>query len=607
MTAASPNVEAVLVKRICTVFLLLLISAIALGQTNSVITEIEIRGNKAVTNDAILLRMRTKVGQPYVQTQLDQDRAAIEGMGFFKAVDIRAVPLTGDDWKVLVDLSEFPITKEIRIVGNTVVGTEEILKVIPIRVGQPFNLTEQKPTAEAIFNLYSKKGFFALPEEVQPMEDSVGTVSIVIREMKVNSVGVQGNTRTKPWVMMKLIKTRAGEVFNIKKWDDDLRRVYGTQWFERVVPVENDAAQGFAKDLVVDVKETRTGDAVVGLSVDPRSNFAGNIRLSDRNFRGTGQTIGINYLQAVTGGGASIDLDYANPFIDNRDTTLNASIYSRLIYRFSNNTFGGSGTSPTDETFTERRTGASVSLQRPLSSRTVGNIGLRFESIKTSDLKTTTNEEFIQQDGDVAVLTFGWNKNDRDVDLDPSRGSWSLITLEPGYSNIKRIGGATTNDPSILGTNSFFRINTEYRSYWSPQKARTSREMDAPRRVLALRMRAGTITGKVPFFEQFFVGGAESLRGYQDDRFWGKSYLATTLEYRQPIQKSFNAIAFIDAGGAWGGYDSVNDFTQTNKFKLNVGYGVGFSFKTPLGPIRLDFGWNQRGSSRTHFLIGTSF
>lgn len=597
-----------MVKRICLTFFVTLWSVLSLAQATSVITEIEIRGNQAVTKDAILLRMRTKVGQPYVQSQLDQDRAAVEGMGFFKAVDVRAIPLTGDDWKVLVDVSEFPVTKEIRIVGNTVVSTEEILKVIPIRVGQPFNLTEQKPTAEAIFNLFSRKGFFALPEEVHPMEDSPGTVSIVIREMKVNSVGVQGNTRTKPWVMMKLIKTRAGEVFNIKKWDDDLRRVYGTQWFERVVPVENDAAQGFAKDLVVDVKETRTGDAVVGLSVDPRSNFAGNLRLSDRNFRGTGQSLGINYLQAVSGGGASIELDYGNPFIDNRDSTLNVSLYSRLIYRFSNNTFGGgSNGTPTDETFTERRTGASVSLQRPLSSRTVGNVGLRFESIKTSDLNTTNQNDFIQQDGDVAVVTIGWNKNDRDVDLDPARGSWALLTFEPGYSNIKRIGGAANNDPSILGTNSFFRINSEYRAYWSPQKPRTSRELDAPRRVVAFRARAGTITGKVPFFEQFFVGGAESLRGYQDDRFWGKSYFATTLEYRHPIQKAFNAIAFVDAGGAWGGYGGVNTFTQTDKFKLNVGYGVGFSFKTPLGPIRLDFGWNQRGTSRTHFLIGTSF
>lgn len=66
-------------------------------------------------------------------------------------------------------------------------------------------------------------------------------------------------------------------------------------------------------------------------------------------------------------------------------------------------------------------------------------------------------------------------------------------------------------------------------------------------------------------------------------------------------------ILFADYGGAWGGYGGVNTFNQSDKLKLHLGYGIGFSFKTPLGPLRLDFGFNERGSSRTHFLIGTSF
>ncbi|HMS56507.1 MAG TPA: BamA/TamA family outer membrane protein [Fimbriimonadaceae bacterium] len=592
-------------KRIWQVFLILTLVCSAFAQQPSIITEIDIRGNTAVTKDAILSRMRTKVGQPYVQAQLDQDKLAVENMGFFKAVDVRAIPLEGDNWKILVEVSEYPVVKEIRIVGNTVMKTEELLKVITVQVGQPFNLTEQRPSAEAIFKAYSAKGYFGLVEQLEPLEDSPGTVSIVVREMMVNSVGVQGNTRTKSRVFDRLIKTRPGEVYNIKKWDDDLRRIFSTQWFEKVVPVETDAPQGFAKDLVVDVKEARTGDAVVGLSVDPRSNFAGSIRLSDRNFRGTGQTVGISYLQTISGGGASIDLDYTNPFIDNRDTSLSVSLYSRLLYRFSGSGFGGSS-SPTDERFTERRTGGAFSLTRPLSANTSGTVGLRFEGIKTSDLGTTNANSFIQQDGDVGVLTIGWNRNTRDVDFDPARGDYVLASIEPGYSNIKRVGGAFP-DTSLLGNSTFLRGTVEYRTYWSDQAPRTSRELDQPRRVLAFRARGGTVTGKVPFFEQYFVGGAESLRGYQDDRFWGKTFLATTLEYRYPIQKSFNAVAFIDAAGAWGGYGAVNDFSQSSKFKMNVGYGLGFSFRTPLGPIRLDFGFNSRGGSRTHFLIGTSF
>ncbi len=120
-------------------------------------------------------------------------------------------------------------------------------------------------------------------------------------------------------------------------------------------------------------------------------------------------------------------------------------------------------------------------------------------------------------------------------------------------------------------------------------------------------MRYGNITGNVPFFEQYFAGGSETVRGYQEDRFWGRQTLISTLEYRHPIQKSFNIIGFVDYGGAWGGYAGVNEFTQSNTFSLHLGYGAGLSFKTPLGPIRLDVGFDNRGKARTHFLIGTSF
>jgi outer membrane protein insertion porin family len=66
-------------------------------------------------------------------------------------------------------------------------------------------------------------------------------------------------------------------------------------------------------------------------------------------------------------------------------------------------------------------------------------------------------------------------------------------------------------------------------------------------------------------------------------------------------------VAFVDYGGAWGGYGGVANFTQDERARLHLGYGLGLSFRSPLGPIRLDFGFNDRGGSRTHFLIGTAF
>lgn len=592
--------------------LALMASTFTIAQDASVIREIEIRGAVNVNKDTILATMRTKVGQPYVQAQLDADKKSIDDMGFFQAVDVRARETGAGSWTVVVELVEFPKIKEIRIVGNAAVTTEDILKAmasvpgLPISVGNIFNLRSLRATDEAIRKAYSDRGYFGLVDNIAPLPDSPETVSVTILEMKVNSVNVQGATRTKKFVLDRLIKTRAGDTLSIPRWQEDLRRLWNTQWFEKVESIENQTEDPGKLDLIADVKEARTGIFNIGLQLDPRNSLAGLFRMTDTNFRGTGQTIGMGILQGTGGGGTSIDFDYGNPFIDSRDTSLNISLYSRVLYRFAGVGFGGNSTPTEDDQFTERRTGASVSVGRPIRRNHFASIGLRFENIKTDNLDFDKKAGgFIQQNGDVGTVTFGLARDFRDTSIDPARGDYAKITLEPGYSNITRVGGDTP-DESILGSNSFFRSTVEYRTYWSPQEPRKFK-LDDPRKVLALRLRYGHISGKVPFFEQFFVGGSDSMRGYQEDRFWGTQMAVATLEYRHPLQKAFNASLFIDYGSAWGGYGSINNFSQSNRPNFQMGYGVGFSFRTPLGPIRLDFGFNQQGKSRTHFVIGTSF
>jgi outer membrane protein insertion porin family len=277
-----------------------------------------------------------------------------------------------------------------------------------------------------------------------------------------------------------------------------------------------------------------------------------------------------------------------------------------VIYRFAGTAFGGASTPTNNNRYSERRTGGQLGFTREVKQDYFGNVALRTEHIKTSNLTTTVNDSFIQQDGDVSLLTLAMTRNKRDVDIDPSRGEWIRLSVDPGHSNITEVGGANP-DPSILGSNYFLKQNLEIRQYWSPHQKPRLQDLDSPRRVIAARLRYGRIEGKVPFFEQYFVGGSETIRGYAEDRFWGKQQLLTTLEYRHPVQKSFNIVTFVDWGTAWGGYGTVNSFTQSDKLYMHLGYGAGLSFKTPLGPIKLDIGFDNHGKSRAHFLIGTSF
>lgn len=585
------------------------LSVSALAQQTNLVKEIAIHGNMRVSREAILATMTSKVGQVYTQRNIDQDRTNLEDLGFFKAVDVRGTPIdNGANWKVDVDVSEWPVIKEIQISGNSVISTKEILEHLTLKPGQVFNRRELSPSSKAIEALYEKKGYFARVTDFGPSADSPGTIAMSITELKVGIVKVQGNKLTKDRVMRRLIRTRSGEIFSGTRWGNDLRRLWETGWFDDVTYLPPDTTRELGMiDLTAVVKEGKTGSLTAGLQLDPRSSLAGIVRYTQANIGGTGQSVGINFMQATTGGGTSVDLDYMNPFYDSKDTRFQASVYSHVQYRF-NTLFGGSSSSINDEKYIERRTGGSAGFSRPKNDYVTYGLTGRYEGVQTDNIDSSSvqNIKYIQQDGNIWTASLSYTDSRRDHPSDPSKGYWANVLVEPGIAKITHVGGAT-NDPALIGTHGFVRTVVDYRKYFTKEPDRPLTQLDAPRHVWAVRAKYGAISGTIPYFEQFFVGGADSLRGYEDSRFWGRQMFLGTIEYRHPLQKSLNLIGFLDYGGAWGGYGQIQSYSQSEKMKLHIGYGPGISFKTPLGNIQLYLGFNEEGKSRGHFLIGSSF
>jgi len=575
-----------------------------------VVKEIVIEGNKAVLREAILGVMQTKEGKPFEQALLAQDKNLIEQMGYFKAVDVTARPLTEAEWQIVVRVDEYPVVREIRVTGNTVVSTADILKIVTQPVGEVLNKRNLDTTRKALIDLYLARHYLADIERFEPMTDSPNTLDLAIVEKTVNSVNFRGLVKTRERTMRRLMKSKPGKPFNIKDFQSDMLALYDTQWFEKIdEPIETQVADDIGKfDYLINVKEASTRTFNVGLQLDPRNRLAGLIRVGDNNFNGTGQVGSIGYVQPTGGGGPSVDFTYSIPWIDNRDTSVTFSVYSRLQSNFGGNGFGDFDSPIGSERFDERRSGGLVSFTRPIGRYNSATIGIRSEEVKTVEIQNIGAENFIQQDGNITVAEFALTRDTRNSRTEPTEGQVYRVSVEPGFSNIRKIGGGVAGNTDLLGKNTFVRSSVEYKHYWSrKRKDENALLPNLNKPVIAFRAQYGIITGKPPFFEQFFAGGSETVRGYAEQRFWGKQTFLSTLELRIPIQKSFFAAVFADYGGAWGGYGSLRDFTQSNGFRLHAGYGIGIGFRTPLGPIRIDFAFDERGKNRTHFLIGSSF
>jgi outer membrane protein assembly complex protein YaeT len=118
----------------------------------------------------------------------------------------------------------------------------------------------------------------------------------------------------------------------------------------------------------------------------------------------------------------------------------------------------------------------------------------------------------------------------------------------------------------------------------------------------SLTVRAGAARGSIPIHERFFAGGSNSFRGEPFDRLGpkdatsempigGKALLLFNFELRFPLFASAPALTgavFYDKGNA---FFNRKDF---NLGQLEDAFGVGIRYRTPLGPLRIDFGWNVR-------------
>ena len=584
----------------------------ALAQEGRTIREIKVRGN-TVTNDALLTSAMTmKVGSKYSEQTAESDKDAIFDLGWYRKIEFYTNPVGETETDLLIDVSEYPVIREVRVDGNTVISDEEILEIIGnyLTMGNLWNNRYGPQIVRDVRKLYSDKGFFAEFEDLSPLEDSPGTLNAKILEAKLGSIEFEGVVRTKKRTLERVMKSEPGEAFNLQKFRDDMAELFQYRWFETIEPERVQGGQPDVFDFVIKVKEARTAQLNAGVAVDPQGRLVGTFSFGDNNFMGNGQNVGLQVNQATSGGGPSAVLAFTNPFYDAMDTVFTAKVFSEVVYNFNSGLLGQSNNSA-DDLFNERRTGFQLSFTRPVSESNRATFGITARTSETVDFKNTGNNTYIQQDGELVTLQLGYEYTTARPTIEPFRGQTVSVLVEPGYSNIRKIGGSVSQFNNLLGESTFLRTSFEFRKYWSKEPpVDPDAEVDAsfkPRPVVALRAKYGIIEGKVPFFEQHFVGGPGSLRGYQNQRFWGNQMALITGEYRHPITDNFNLVGFADYGGAWGGYGELPDFEQSSSAAFHLGYGVGVAFRTPLGPIRIDFAFNDAGGSRTHFTFGTSF
>ncbi|MFB2981971.1 BamA/TamA family outer membrane protein [Microseira sp. BLCC-F43] len=585
------------------------------------VAEVVVSGAEGDLQGVVYDAIRTQPGRTTTRSQLQQDINAIFATGFF--TNVRVVPEdTPLGVRITFVVDQNPVLKGVQTEGTQAVTQSVINDIFSPQYGRILNFRDLQEAIKRLNQWYQERGF-VLAQVVDSRVSPDGTVTLVVAEGVVEDIQVrflnkegdaqdaQGRPirgRTRQYIILREMELKPGQVFNRDRIQSDLRRVFGLGLFEDVQVSLSPGQDPRRAVVTVNVKERSSGSIAAGAGFSSASGLFGSVSYQQQNVGGNNQKLGAE----VQLGQRELlfDLRFTDPWIggDPYRTSYTVNFFRRrsisLIFD------GGDREVELENGDRPRivRLGGGVTFNRPLARNPFivpdwqASLGLQYQRVSIRD-----------RDGDISP------EDELGNDLSFSgEGSDDLVTVQfglvrdvrndrqrPTSGSLFRVG-VDQSVPIGLGSIFLTRLRGSY-SYYIP--VRFTGFARGPQ-ALAFNLQAGTVLFDLPPYEAFSLGGANSVRGYDEgDLGSGRSYVQATAEYRFPIFNFLGGALFVDFGSDLGTASNVpgNPAGIRDKPGTGFGYGLGVRIQSPLGPIRLDYGINDDGDGRFHFGIGERF
>jgi outer membrane protein insertion porin family len=379
--------------------------------------------------------------------------------------------------------------------------------------------------------------------------------------------------------------------------------VFGLQIFEDVSPGLEPGTEDPRKvTLIVNVTERSTGSVAAGLGFNFTGDIFGTVSYRQDNFGGNNQKLTAEAQLSTRD--ILFDVSFTDPWIagDPFRTSYTVNGFARSVINLN---FDG-GPNPIDlangDRVRVRRFGGGITFSRPVGGGWTVALGTLVQNISSRDadgavFATDAAGNPLTASGtgidDLWTFPISATLDRRDNAFNPTRGSILRLNAEQSVP---------------LGRGSIF-MNRLRGSYSQYIPVRFLNFTEGPQ-ALAFNVQIGTILGDVPPYEAFALGGTNSIRGYDEGEVGsGRSYAQFTAEYRFPLFSFLGGALFVDAGTDLGSGSAVPGAPGPSRGKpgSGFGYGAGVRVQTPLGPLRIDYGFNDQGQGRIHFGIGERF
>lgn len=567
------------------------------------IKNINIEGNKNLSEGKIKRAMKTSKwrlysfitsGGYYKKDVMASDLEAIKNLyydnGYIKAAVAEPVMQLTEDKKgmdITIQVSEgeqYNIAS-IKLTGNKAFSEAELRKKPELLAGAAFSKETLRKEITDMTDYYTEHGYALanIYPEVLPDEASrQAGITFRVEEGDIYTMGrieISGNTKTRDNVIRREVRFDEGDIFNSALLKRSYEKVSNLNFFETVDMVPKPNIEDKVVDLDVKVKERTTGFISIGGGYSSTDQLVGMLDITQGNLFGRGQYI---KFKAELGGRTSLyEISFREPWFMNKPFSFTADIYK---------------TSVTYIDYKKKATGFGFGFGKRFSDYLSGNISYNFEKALITDVISTASYLVKAQEGSRTTSSISPSivRDTTDSRLDPSTGSRNSI-----YGTFAGLGGTNAFIKGVADSVWFFPVRSS---------------------TISLRGRVGYATGifgkDLPLYERFYVGGINSVRGLgfgeggpkdsSGNLIGGTKELIFNTEFIFPISKDLKlkGVTFFDAGNSYDTTESMGSLRYTA--------GVGARWISPMGPLRIEWGYNIQKrtgeqASRVEFTFGSFF
>ena len=572
------------------------------------IRQIAFQGNKNFDQKALSRVFGLQAGNPYHREKVMAGLTKIIGeykkAGFvFASINPQVVPVSVDQVHIRIQIDEGSQirTGRIAVSGNKSLSSSALERELGLPGGAPFSQIALEAGINRILALYSERGRPKAHIELSEFQlfPDHGKVDFHLdvnegEVVRIADIKLTGLEKTKPRVVLRELPIQTGEVFDQRKIDQSLRRLRNLGYFYEVNPSVLEEAK--TPDTIVfhaRVTEARTGrfSGIIGYGapsseIDDAPRLTGTIEASENNLLGTGRSVNFFWKSGLL---KSLRFGYQEPWAFGKPVSIGVE-YSQLKQRNQFTDATSEEQSGSLTLGTRFRNNFDCALEMSYKRIDYAAVGFSLPApTDPIDFPSRSNHFSSQfpQDGGVSAqeqngvkygVTFRLMRDSRNYFLNPTRGRRDSVAFEFSRGDFR-----------------LRKLWVDLRQYFPTWR----------KQVIALGVHAGTTWGtNIPPTELFYLGGANTLRGFDEDWFSGPQRVYANFEYRLIVGRASRIFAFVDLG-------SVTRADQPSTFDpLRVGYGFGMRLESRGGLLRIDYGLAEGNSAlqgKIHVNLGTSF